>query len=162
MKNSFRFFLFFFLVIIAASCDLSKYPIDDPAQVKVDTRLLGKWKVKNKSGADEVYQLSQQNEFKYLVTKIEKKKPTEKHTAFLSNIDNALFLNVYCNDSGNEGYYFLEILDIDPKTNAIKVTSVTDSTVKYLYSPGEVRRWLTENLNNHMIFGDTTLFTKIK
>src|SRR6185312_9976921 len=89
-----RIFPVILFVLLQTACNLSKYPIDDPPVVKIDTRLLGKWaehKDKNTT-----YTMTRQNDYQYLVTiKERKKKEPETYTAYLSKVNDYRFLNVY-------------------------------------------------------------------
>lgn len=160
----FRSLVFAALLIFCAGCDLSKYPIDDPAVVKIDTRLIGKWRAQEEGKHYATYTLSRMDDFHYRISsriKVKRSVQTDEYQGFLSEIDNVPFLNVfYKDDSGNGGYSILKVMDVRAKS--IVVASIKDSTLKNLNSPKEVRERITNNLNNPLFFMDTTTLIRVK
>ena len=152
-------------LIYLTGCNLSKYPIDDKPNVKIDSRLLGKWKDNVKDG--DQYQLTKKNDYQYniLVTgkKDKKQDKVESYYGFLSSVEDATFLNVHCKDEDStDRYVFIRVLDIDAAGKKIKLTSVADTTMEFLENAGEVRAYVTANLNKPAFYHDTDTFFKIK
>ncbi len=152
---------------LLTACREARYPIDEPAIVKIDTRLLGKWvaleKRDNILGAadyDMVYKVTKQSDNKYkIIYKDGKKKRGEKTTAYLSDINNELFLNVYV-DGDSSGYLFLKIISID--ADKIVMTGIADTTMEQLTSPSQVRERITKNLHNPLFYKDTVEMDRVK
>jgi len=143
--------------------NLSLYPINDPPKIKIDARLLGKWKAKNKNGGYDIYTIAKKGLYQYLVTvKEDKKKATGKKIAYLSQVNNAWFLNMYCEENGDEGYRFMKFLGADPSYDKVTTVNVADSSFIYLNSSAEVRNLIAKNLNNHSFYGDTLRLYKMK
>jgi len=157
-----RYYLVIVFALLTTGCELSKYPIDDPAQIKTDKRLIGKWSEKSsKSKDDDVFIISRLNDYKYnILTKTKGQKAYT--TCYLSTIDSITFLNVYIEDKDSYGgYIFYRILDINDQKKSMTLTGVNDTNLQYQYSPGEVRRYIKENLNNKAFFKDTLRLYKL-
>ena len=164
-KNIFIAFVF---VVLFASCKESNYPIDANPALKVDSRLIGTWKARDIRGnspvIDPPYVLTKDNDFQYRVTIKEKDRGVDKEestTAFLSKIDNALFMNVVVKDDSG-GYFFFRILNIDAKNGKVTVASIADTSMVHLSSPAQVRARIAKNLNNPLFYKDTSLLVKVK
>ncbi len=150
-------------LLAIAGCELSKYPIDDPAVVKIDTRLLGKWKVDNEQDKHDLYTLTRKDDFHYHVTvanALDKK--VHKATAYLSNVGSLPFLNVYFKDDTASGYLFIKILNVNATGDKIITATVSDTTMKYLKSPAQVRARIQQRLNYPSFYSDTTHLHKVK
>ena len=155
------------LMSLLTACREARYPIDDPANVKIDTRLLGKWVAMEKKNnilvsADSgmVYKVTRQSDNKYKLSyKDGKKGKSEKTTAYLSDINNELFLNVYV-DGDSSGYLFLKIISID--ADKIVMTGIADTTMELLTSPAQVRERITKNLHNPLFYKDTVEMDRVK
>ena len=152
--------LSFILVAILAGCDGAKYPIDDPAVIKTDDRLLGKWG--EKKHGHEYYCISKTDDYHYFIAMLSKKKDmVDSQTAFLSVIDSARFLNIRSeNDEHVPSYMFLRIIDLNAKK--ITVAGIKDTTLKSMNSPAEIRTYITRHLNVPAFYGDTTILYKVK
>lgn len=163
MHNYFKFCFSLLLITIFAGCDLSKYPIDDPAVVKIDTRLLGTWS-EHKGDLSETYTLTKKDDFYYTVTEKNKKEKPKKYIAYLSEVEHTRFLNVYCKDEkdSTDGYLFIKIIDLNVAKKTATAVSIKDSTMKYLTSTAQVRERITTNLNNPTFYGDTAYMYKVK
>jgi len=151
------------LLVFLTGCDLSTYPIDDHAVIKTDSRLLGKWKEKEKKDQSDLYTIARNGDTRYLVTVKEYDlKRTLKYDAFLSDVNDVRFLNVlYKSDSAN-GYLFLRILDINAAGTVITAAAVTDSMMKHAGSSAGVRERIRQNLNNPVFYSDTLHFVRVK
>ena len=109
--------LSFILAVILVGCDGAKYPIDDPAVIKIDDRLLGKWG--EKKHGHEYYCISKTDDYHYFIAMLSKKKETiDSQIAFLSVIDSTRFLNIRSeNEEHVPTYMFLKIITLDAKKN---------------------------------------------
>ncbi len=169
MKQYFEMLVFAVVVILSlASCADARYPIDNTPSVKVDARLMGGWKVKEKKGNkmvstdDMVYMINKHNDFEYmLVTKTGRKKEAETTTAFLSDVNKVQFLNVYIKGD-TAGYSFFRILDINEAGNKLTIAGIADTTMRSLTSAEQVRERITKNLNNPAFYRDTAYLFKTK
>lgn len=155
-------------ILFLASCSDAKYPIDHTPSVKVDQRLVGNWKAKEKKGNkyvtdnDELYMMNKRNDYEYMVVlKAMKKKEVETTTAYLSEVGTSQFLNVYVKGE-HPGYCFFRILDINTKGDKVSVASIADTTMNSLTSAEQVRERITTNLNNPAFYKDTTYLFKVK
>ena len=165
MKRYVEYITAFLFIGLFASCEPAKYPIDDHPLVKIDTRLIGKWKVK---GEKDEYILSKDGksvnvDYKYLVlNKDPKTGKVDKFSAFLSEVGNAKFLNVFFKEDTIEGYIFLRILDINAAGTTARIATIADTTLKYITNATEMRERFTNRLNDPTFYNDTTYFYKIK
>ncbi len=152
----------FIITTLFASCDLSHYPIDDPAITKIDSGLLGKWREKSKKGDKDFITITRLNDYKYSIVDKEKGKKSEAMPAHISVINNARFLNLFIKDSSDEGYMFYRIHNIDSKAGTFSFSTVKDSIIQYLYSPAEVRRYFANRLDDPAFYADTFYMVKMK
>jgi hypothetical protein len=163
MKIALRCPIVLILTLLFAGCTFSKYPIDDPAVVKIDARLMGKWKVKGKKTKNDVYTLSKKDDYHYQVVITEPGKPErEEFLAFLSKIDDATFMNVHFKDDTVEGYFFIKILEVNIAANKATAAIVDDSTLQCLNGPTSVRERIHNKLNDPTFYTDTAHFYKVK
>ncbi len=143
--------------------NLSIYPINDPAKIKVDARLAGKWKVKEKEGSNAIYTFAIKDNYHYSVSiGNDKKKNAEKHTAFLSEVNYSWFMNFYSETYDDEGYKFYRFVGADPSYNKVTMVTVKDTSFKYLNSVNDVRSLVIKYLNDPEFYGDTLLMNRAK
>ncbi len=161
MKNC-KIYLVLFLLSFVISCDTAKFPIDAHPQIKIDKNYFGTWKIKNKKDKD-VYIVCKRDDYNYLILiKHSKEQKTDSMNAFVSKINDVLFLNVNNICDTTEGYFFGKLIDINKSNNKIKYSLVKDSTLIHLKNADEVRQRIKENLNNPNFYSDTAYFKKIK
>jgi hypothetical protein len=161
MKNYKRFCLAPLLIFLLTGCELPKYPIDDPPVVKIDSRLLGTW-AENKKDLSETYTLSKKDAVRYILTLKRKKDKPEKFVAWLSDVEQNLFLNVYCHDTDDAGYIFVRILEYNATDKSLQMACVKDTTMKYLTTSAQIRERITSRINDPAFYGDTGKLYKVK
>ena len=160
MKTYLQYSSILLLSLLFAACDTAPYPIDRTPNVKVDTRLLGNWKMK---GRPEEYTLIKYTDYKYMILyKDRRRNDIDKYPAFLSDVDSVKFLNITSEDDSTAGYFFLRIININPIKNVVTVAGLKDSTLKDITDPAEVREHISKNLNNPAHYGDTGYFYRIR
>jgi hypothetical protein len=158
-KYVLHFIALLFIAASFTSCDTAKWPLDEQPSIKIDKRLLGQWRVKNKH---EEFTLIKENDYSYTVLyKDWRNGDLQKFGAFLSDVEGAKFLNVHIKDEKAEGYLLVRILDINTTTNIVKACTVTDSLFQVMTEPGDVRRRVTEHVNDPKYYVDTTYFYRI-
>ncbi len=162
MKNIVLIISAFLFTTLFASCELSTYPIDEPANIKIDSALLGKWKEKSKKGNKDFITITRLNDYKYSIVDKDKGLKTEAMPAYLSVVNNVRFMNVFIKDSSDEGYMFYRIHSVDAKAGIISILTVGDSTLKYLYNPSEVRKYIAKRMNDRDFYSDTTILLRMK
>jgi predicted small lipoprotein YifL len=164
MKKAFSFVSVVLLLLSFAACTLPKYPIDDPPVVKIDARLIGKWKVSTQMEKDaEYYSVTKKDDFHYNISaKDPKKKELFKFTGFLSYVDSARFLNVDNTDDSDRGYFFMRLLEINVAGNKLRTCSVEDTMMQYLTSPAQVKEYIRKHLDNPGFYKDTVWMSKVK
>jgi len=162
MKNIVLIISAFLITTLFASCELSTYPIDDPANIKIDSALLGKWKDKNKKGNKDYITVTKLNDYKYNIVDKDKGLKTESMPAYLSVVNNVRFMNVFIKDSSDEGYMFYRIHSVDAKAGTISLSTVCDSMLKYMYTPAEVRKYIAKRMNDRDFYSDTTYLVRMK
>ncbi len=162
MKNIVLIIAAFLLTTLFASCDLSTYPIDEPANIKIDSALLGKWKEKSKTGKKDFITITRLNDYKYNIVDIDKGLKTGVMPAYLSVVNNVRFMNVYIKDSSDEGYMFYRIHSVDAKAGTLSFSTVGDSMLKYQYNPAEVRKYIAKRMNDRDFYSDTLTLVRMK
>ncbi len=139
-----------FLLPLVAICILlggcpyeSKVPIDN-ATVKVNSALLGKWKPK--SGSEDRYTVSKVDEYTY---KIEKKKKDVKepdiYKAFLSHIDEDVFLNLYEAKENIEQRYFFYKVSLNKSETKVTLSPVTENIDEVFEKPEDLKAFFQKN-----------------
>ncbi len=160
MKNGIIYLVLLFLSFLI-SCDTTKFPIDAHPQIKINKNYFGTWKIKNKKDKD-TYIVIKRDDYNYLILiKHSKEQKPDSMNAFVSKINDILFLNINNISDTTEGYFFGKIIDINKNNNKIKYSLVKDSTLKYLKNPDEIRQRIKENINNPTFYSDTAYFKKI-
>ena len=169
------FFLFCSVVLITApmiGCkSYSRFPIDEHTIVRVDTNLIGIWKMKEDTDKHNYFVIERRNDYEYAVTYMNKggsNRTYENFPAYFSEISNSRFFNVgYRNYDWEshkdieEGYFFLKVIDIDQRGFNMTLALVSDTTMKYITSSKEVRERITKNLNNPNFYDKPVHFHKI-
>lgn len=162
MKKALGLLTVILCMLFFTACNMPKYPIDDPPVVKIDTRLLGKWKVKYQGQSSDVYTVTKQNDYEYSISaNIWKRTKAEHYTAFLSYIDSSRFLNVYSKDDSEKSYLFIRLMEMNGAANKIKATCVNDTTMQYLKNSAQIRQLVTTNLNKPDFYGDSVWLYKV-
>ncbi len=153
-------------VVLLFSCNrVSRFPIDDPARVKIDNTLLGKWMLKEDTSRTNYFIVKKKDDFKYAITYMNEGGTHiqyEDFTAFISKVGSSRFLNVQYYYKDVQGYFFLKLVDINEAGDEIVTATVADSTMLEITVPAEVRARITRNVNNPAFFADTAHFYKIK
>lgn len=152
--------------LVVASCNrVSKYPIDDPARIKIDNTLLGKWVMKEDTLKTNYFLITKKDDFRYNITYMNKggtNRQYENFEAFISKINNVRFLNVQYYFGDTKGYFFLKLIDVSESGDDVTTATVIDSTMMDIPKPAEVRARVTRNVNNPAFFADTAHFFKLK
>ena len=166
MKRNILYVIAFFFFALTIGCNrISKYPIDDPARVKIDNTLLGKWAMKEDTSRLNYFIIKKKDDFKYLITYMDQggtHKQYEDFEAFISRVGNFRFLNVQYYYQSVQGYFFLKIIDVNEAGDEIMTANVADSTLSEVTKPAEVRGKITRNINNPAFYSDTAHFVKVK
>ena len=151
--------------LLLYSCNNCRYPIDDKPTVKVDDRLIGTWK-SVKPHSSETITFTRNSEYLYMVAeKADRTTPVEYHTAWLSDVENNLFLNVAdkpLDHDTDQSFIFLRILSVNNEGNKICVAMVMDTSGTQLQNAGEVRKRVTDNWNKSTFYADTEYLEKVK
>lgn len=166
MKVNLLYVIVILLISAALSCNrISKYPIDDPARIKIDNTLLGKWVMKEDTSKTNYFIVKKKDDFKYGVTYMNEGGTHVQYddfTVFLSKVNNSRFLNVQYYYQSVQGYFFLKIIDINEAGDEITTCTVADSTLSELTKPSEVKGKIARNINNPDFFSDTAHFIRVK
>jgi hypothetical protein len=159
MKHTVKFFLVALPLALLIGCDLAKFPIDDTVSVKVDQRLVGKWKAEKKK-EHATYRVSIKDSMHYVIIAKDKKE-TDTFDAFLSEVRNIKILNVHVKSDSASGYIFLQILDISPDGRKITLATIKDTSMEHMPSAAMIREHIYNNLNDPEFYGDTTKLRKL-
>ncbi|MEI8279536.1 MAG: hypothetical protein WCG87_07205 [Bacteroidota bacterium] len=169
MKKYFQMSLILFVTIVAYSCNsVSKYPIDKPS-IKVDTNLIGLWKMDEDTNVHDFFVLEKYDEHNYAFTYMNHEgsnRVFENVQAFFSDVNNTRFLNVHYNPGMDEtydgrGYFFMKVVEMDPQGWSMTLSKYSDTTLKLITDPQQVREHIAKNINNHMYFNKPVHFHKI-
>jgi len=167
------------LSILLTACPYeSEIPIDLVENGFNDSNLIGKWKLDKSDSEESINQflVLQFNKNEYLAQGITTvytdasldesttvKTEFRSYRIFLSKITNIKFINVQPLSLDKEaGYIFYKYEIIDNKT--LRITEIADggplNKTKFGNSES-LRKYITENLSNENLWGDTMIYTKI-
>jgi len=148
----------------------SKYPIDKYPSVKVDTNLIGIWKMKEDTDAHNFFVIERINENNYAVSYLNRggsNRVYENFHVYFSKISGSLFFNVpygnYNFDTKilDEGFFFLKLVDIDKRGFDMTLAMVADPAIKDCKSSKEVSDLIAKNINNAAFYDQPLHFHKI-
>ena len=116
----------------------SGVPID-PAVVKVNPALLGKWE--SKISTEEKYDVSKADDFTYKIEKRNKdsKEPTI-YRAYASDVDGEIFLNLAEEAYPNE--YYLYKLDLNSSVSKVTLHGITENIREKFTSSAELKAFI--------------------
>lgn len=160
------------IMIIATSCNYSKYPIDKEPSVKVDEALFGIWKVQGDTdkanfilvqNSDDKSPPDKESLNTYWVTYFNRSGTNriyENFGAFLSNVGKERFINLgywdrAADGTDEDGYLLYRIIKTNAKGTSMTLAMVNDPALKNAKSAAEVREKVTKNINNKKFYSDT-------
>jgi hypothetical protein len=136
----------------------SDVPIDQPA-VKINPKIIGAWE--DQEGHD-VYNVSRKDDYTYAIEVIEKKDNKVDHsTAYTSNINGTVFLNIYEDNPGAGKKYSLYKIEMKGD-NAVKVFPVTDNIREQFTSSSDLKKFFAANMKNSYFFEKPASFIRIE
>lgn len=148
------------LTLLVASCNISRYPIDETPKEAIDARLLGSWK-EHKKNDNTIYRIKRESDRKYAISLIIDRK-AEHYQGYLSRVCDNSFLNVMPVDTTGDKYCMLvRILNIGKGGTQLTVTGVADTNLQYLNGSAEVRQYVEKHCNERSFYGDTTVLYKV-
>jgi hypothetical protein len=160
MKSTIFSLLGLLFIGMLGSCDYAKHPIDAQPQIKIDTRLVGKW-VNNKNKKDGYLLIKKHDDYRYNISTLGKDSFNIEASGYFSKIDNNLFINIEASSQDSvKGYMFYRLLDIS--NTSIKATGVADTILNALTSPSEVKNYIRQNINKPSFYRDTFVLSKVK
>ena len=143
---------------------------DEHAIVKVDTNLIGIWKMAEDTDAHNYFVIEKYNDYQYAVTYMNRggsNRTYENFAAFFSEIGSTKFFNVGYNyydkqtETSDVGYFFLKVINIDQRGFDMTLALVSDTTMKKISSQKGVRERIAKNLNNLSFYDKHIHFHKI-
>lgn len=158
MKKTISIFITVLVMVIFCGCPYeSLVPIDNPT-VPINQKLIGKW---NPGGQGEVYHIKKQDEFHYAIES-EKENKKESYTAFLSDVNGTLFLNLSENKAENnpKKYLFYKIELVDD--NSLKIYPVSENVREKFKTKEEMKKFIADNMKNSYLFEKEGTLTKMK
>jgi len=144
MKKLIYCMLFAGIGMLFAGCPYSSnFAIDASPSIPVNDKLLGAWEIR--SSTDYEYRITKVDEFKYQIDKQAKATPDDHTTyeAFMSKIDNDMFLNVYEKSEYSPTFYFYKVNKIDD--TRMSLAAVTSNIDEIFNSSDEVRAYFTKH-----------------
>jgi hypothetical protein len=166
MKNLLLFGVIAFVVVLFTGCNnVSRFPIDDPARIKIDNTLLGKWHLKEDTDRNNYFLIKKKDDYHYFFTYMNRGgtyRVYENFDGFLSKVNNSRFLNITYWHEEVTGYILVRLLEVSESGDEITTTNIADTTLMEIKNPAEVRAKIGRNLGNPNFFRDTAHFEKIK
>ncbi len=163
MKSSFKYSLIAFAILSLFGCNVAKFAIDDKPQMNIDPALLGKWKVEKDGKKSDLYNITKQDSAHYFITVKEyKNKKIDTAYAFLSDVRNSKFLNLYCKEDTTWGYMFIRIIDINANHSKITAACVSDTMFHSMVSAAQIREHIYNNMTDPEFYSDTMHLVKVK
>lgn len=171
MKKYSRIIVIILLAAFSAGCkSYSRFPLEPRGSVRVDTNLIGIWKMQEDTDVHNFFVIERYNDYTYAASYMNEggdNRIYENWRVFMSEVNGVKFLNVpYDNfdwekgESREKGWFFMKVTDIDKGGFNITLSPVTDSTLSRLTSSKEVHDRIATNLNNPAYFGKPVHFRK--
>jgi hypothetical protein len=166
MRHVFLLGVVALVVVLFTRCNnVSRFPIDDPARIKIDNTLLGKWHLREDTSASNYFLVKKKDDYHYFFTYMNQggtNRRYENFDAFLSKVNTSRFLNITYWHQDVTGYILVRILDVNEAGDELTTVNIADTTLMEITNPAEVRARVGRNLNNPLFFRDTAHFEKIK
>lgn len=169
------------ITLAFASCNYSKFPLDEKPVVKADPSLFGIWKAVNdtdkrnfilvQGAADEDRKFMPEDvrnnpDYYYYITYYDRGGVSphyENFTATLSTVKSDRFLNIaYWTINPDErirerdeGFLLYRMIHINPSATEITLARVSDPDLEQAKNADVVRKTVTKNLNNPKFYDDT-------
>lgn len=173
--------LFTALLMVVSGCKgYSTHAIDENALNKIDTNLLGIWRVAEDTDRRnfiyvernyDVHHFSRdygtrkfkQYEHCYYLTYMNrhgKNARYEQWLAFTSDINGTRFMNITYRNDG-EGFFFVRFIKRSANRDTITTCMVADTNLRYLPDSKAVRKKITGSINDPVFYSDTMHIYKI-
>ncbi len=163
MKRCFAGLVLLLFVLCFGACDyVSMYSIDKPALIKMDTRMLGIWKLVEDTSLANYFIIERKDDYNCKITYMNKngENPQFAHfPAFFSMVDSVSFLNVSYKDYNSQGFFFLKVLDFN--VNVLTVAMYADTNLSKTHTPLEVRAEIERNVHDPRYFKDVYHLRKV-
>lgn len=162
MVNNVKLKLRFILLLLSfASCNVSKFPIDDIPKEERDDKLIGRW-TEHKRNDRTVYVVGPRKQKEYSIS-LKMGDTAEEYSGYLSKVGNKTFLNVLPTNTMQDKYCMLvRIFNISADGKRMQVAAVADTNMQYLNSPAEVRQYVEKHCNERPFYADTGTLYKMK
>lgn len=158
MKKIINLSLVLSLMIVFYGCPYeSLVPINDPT-LAIDKKLLGKWEP-GKEG--EIYTIKKQDEFNYTIDS-EKGDKKESYTAFLSDVNGTLFLNLSESKNANDPKKYLFYMIEWINESSFKLYPISENVREKFKTKEELKKFIAENMKNSYLFEKEGTLTRIK
>jgi hypothetical protein len=150
-------------MLMAMACKYTaSFPIDQPAKLKIDPRLLGIWKMQEDTSCSNYFVVEQKDDYHYKATYINKNGDNAVYSHFpihYSEIEGSGFLNVSYVDQGYLTYFFTRVTDMS--NEKMTLVMYADSSILKAASPDTVRMTIKRHLDDPGYFRDTFHFRKV-
>jgi hypothetical protein len=156
MKKISSILSLFLLSILFGGCPYeSVVPIDKPS-VKVNPALLGTWNDIHNSG--DQYKIGKKDDFVYSIAKTSRTdQRVFNYLAFISMVNGTEFVNVYdANPEEESRTYALFKLHPGDKDN-LCLEAITENIDEKFSNSGELKKFITANMNSSYFFGKNKL-----
>ena len=156
--------LLFFVLLSFSFRNVSVFGIDEHPIISVDEHLLGKWQLLEDTDRLGFFTIGKQNNFQYKIsykTGIGSIKELSQNTAFVSELNNIKFINIFYIKDKLRGYLLFKLSELDTVNNKFSVSMVIDSSIEQIDNRDEVRELISNNLNNTNFFSKEFHLQKI-
>lgn len=178
MKQTLLFLAFFCTVFVCRAQDenlfpevkylrkyMSKYPLDKAPKVRADARLIAIWKMEEDEDPHNYFVVQRYDTRSFAFTYMNRcgsNRTYENVPAYFSKVGGATFVNIGFRDpeTNEQGYLLVRVTGLDDGGWNMKLSLVADKTLKNISSPAELRKRVTENLNNPKFYKRTVHFHK--
>ena len=170
MGKSFLLVILVLLGVFTFGCkSVSKYAIDDQPHVKIDTNLIGIWKMQEDTDVHNYFVIERYDDYSYAVTYMNKggsNRRYENFGMFMSNVGKSQFFNmsyVEWDASGPsyKGYFFLKVQTISEGGWNMELAMVSDPTLREVTTKEELRRRILTKAQDPAFYDKTLHFKKI-
>ena len=151
------------LLVVAVACFsfkgrfISNFSLDDRPTAKIDSHLLGRWKMTEDPDNGSYLIVGQYDVSQYKVTYVTGRGFEEQlvqNCAFFSKMDNARFLNVALTDKHRRGYVLFKVTDFDSVGGKMTLHQVIDTAIVEMESRQALRVLMANNAVSDLNFGE--------
>ena len=138
--------------------------LDDGPKVKIDSHMLGRWKITEDPDNGSYLMIGQFDLCQYKVTYVNGRGAADllvENTAYFSKMSDTRWLNLAMITKYSRGYVLFQVPELDSTGGKMTLTQVTDTSLGSIDSRQALRVLVTNNLATNTNFGTVIHLYKV-